>query len=85
VTAERRLSRSLTCAGLTAAHIGSIYADGGRESKAIAIIDNPAKNHDLIDQAPPKSSASFSVVAIMAVYNESDVIVRSIFAPSKNC
>jgi len=78
VTAERRLSRSLACAGLKAAHIGSIYADGGRESKAIAIIDNPTKNHDLIDQAPPKSSASFSVVAIMAVYNESDVIVRSI-------
>jgi hypothetical protein len=77
-TAERSLSRSLARAGLTAAHIGSIYADGGDESKAAAIIDNSAKNRELVDQAAPKSPAPFSVTAIMAVFNESDVIVSSI-------
>lgn len=74
-TAIHCLSRSLARAGLRPEFIGTMGMADAHTHKAIAIIHNRSP---LINGANQAAPASFRVVAIMAVYNEIDIIVRSV-------
>jgi glycosyltransferase involved in cell wall biosynthesis len=74
-TAIQCLSRYLAHTGLRPEFIGSIGITDAHKDKAVAIIHNRSPLINRANQAPP---ASFRVVAIMAAYNEVDIIVRSV-------
>jgi glycosyltransferase involved in cell wall biosynthesis len=77
-TAIQSLSHSLAHTGLRAEFIGSVSSENVGEDKAIAIVDNGSLLLNEANRTITSPPESFRVVAIMAVYNESDIIVHSI-------
>jgi glycosyltransferase involved in cell wall biosynthesis len=77
-TPESYLLHALESASLTPAFVGSISAKNTDERNALAIIDNPSPISNITIPIIHSAPASFDVIAMVAAFNEGDIILRSL-------
>jgi glycosyltransferase involved in cell wall biosynthesis len=73
--AERCLSHALARAGLSPAFSGPVTVGGAGRGSALAVIDNPPAVARAGGPSAYDPPASFRVAAVMAFFNEADVVV----------